>query len=62
LGGRGTGGFEDLRETTAPMAEISFSNMVLMVLVSTRVRWWGSRAWMHSLMYCRTRGKRRGAS
>ena len=52
---------EDLRETTAPMAEISFSNMVLTVLVSTSVRWGGSRAWTHSLMYCRARGERAGS-
>lgn len=38
LGGSGKGGLEDLRETTAPIAEISLSNMALTVLVWTRVR------------------------
>lgn len=38
LGGSGKGGLEDLRETTAPIADISLSNMSLTVLVGTRVR------------------------
>jgi len=38
LGGSGKGGLEDLRQTTAPMADISLSNKVFTVLVWTRVR------------------------
>lgn len=53
LGGSGKGGLEDLRDTTAPMVEISFSNMDLMVLVWTRVRCGDSLACMHVRMYCR---------
>lgn len=53
LGGSGKGGLEDLRETTALMAEISLSNMPLTVLVWTRVRCGDSLACMHVRMYCK---------
>lgn len=52
LGGSGKGGLEDLRLTTAPMAEISLSNIVFTVLVWTRVRWGASLACRHERMYC----------
>lgn len=54
LGGSGRGGLEDLRPTTAPMAEISLSNMALTELMWTRVRWGDSRACMQTRMYCKT--------
>lgn len=53
LGGSGKGGLDDLRLTTAPMVEISLSNMAMMVLLLTRVRCGGSLACMHVRMYCK---------
>lgn len=52
MGGSGRGGLEDLRPTTAPMVEISLSNMAWTVLVWTRVRCGDSLACMHVRMYC----------
>lgn len=51
MGGRGKGGLELFRLTTAPMAEISFSNMAWTELTWTRVRWGHSLAWRQALMY-----------
>lgn len=53
FGGSGKGGLDDLRLTTAPMAEISRSNKVWMALWWTSVRCGGSLACMHVRMYCR---------
>lgn len=53
LGGSGKGGLEDLRLTTAPMVEISLSNMALTALVWTSVRCGDSLACMHVRIYCK---------
>lgn len=53
LGGSGKGRLHDLGVSAAPIAEISFSNMVLTVLLCTRVTCGGSLACMHVRMYCK---------
>lgn len=53
FGGSGSGGLDDLRLTTAAMAEISRLNRVWMVLWWTSVRCGGSLACRHVRMYCR---------
>lgn len=52
LGGSGKGRLHNLGVSAAPIAVISLSNMVLTVLLCTRVTCGGSLACMHVRMYC----------
>lgn len=53
LGGSGKGRLHGLGVRAAPIAEISLSNMVLTVVLCTRVTCGGSLACMHVRMYCK---------